>query len=143
MSMKNKGFSLIELIVVMAVMAILVLLAAPKYVGQMQEGRYTTIINDVKVLGEMAEAAMYNHPDEAWPILPDAVVIPADVLEYLKTEIGDNTITSADFKYLDANNIDRVVASINGDIFDYAVFLKSGSGKTGQVYYIQKVWDDI
>lgn len=45
---RNKGFTLIELIVVIAVIGILVLLAAPKFLGYTQEAKLSQIKNDVK-----------------------------------------------------------------------------------------------
>lgn len=53
----KKGFTLIELIVVMAVIGILVLLAAPKFMGFTQRAKETQIIHDVKV----AENAVTEH----------------------------------------------------------------------------------
>lgn len=50
----NKGFSLIELIVVIVIIGILVLLATPKFLNYIEEARYTQIINDIKVLENVA-----------------------------------------------------------------------------------------
>lgn len=47
--MKNKkGFTLIELIVVIAVLGILVLLATPKFIGYVEDAKVAQIKNDVK-----------------------------------------------------------------------------------------------
>lgn len=44
----KKGFTLIELIVVIAVLGILVLLAAPKFLGYIEKAKIAQIVNDVK-----------------------------------------------------------------------------------------------
>lgn len=45
---RKAGFTIIELIVVIAVIAILVLLATPKFLGYTQKAKTTQILNDVK-----------------------------------------------------------------------------------------------
>lgn len=45
----KRGFTLIELIVVMAILAILVLLAAPRFIGKTEDARVAQIMNDIKV----------------------------------------------------------------------------------------------
>lgn len=52
---KRAGFTLIELIVVMAVIAILVLLAAPKFLGYTQKAEETKMKNDIRVVEEVVE----------------------------------------------------------------------------------------
>lgn len=47
--MKNKkGFTLIELIVVIAVLGIIVLLATPKFIGYVEDAKVAQIKNDIK-----------------------------------------------------------------------------------------------
>lgn len=60
------GFTIIELIVVMAVIAILVLLAAPKFLGYTQRAQETQIRNDVKVVENMTDEYLMR-----MDILPD------------------------------------------------------------------------
>lgn len=62
----RKGFSLIELIVVMAVMAILVLLAAPRFLGYTKDAAVSAMQADAKVLSNAA--LQYNIKTEAWPV---------------------------------------------------------------------------
>ena len=58
---KNKGFTLIELIVVMAIIAILVLLATPKLMGHTQKARKTHIIHDIKVAEDKIAEYLVKH----------------------------------------------------------------------------------
>lgn len=53
MKMNNKGFSLVELIVVIAIMAILVGVLAPSVVGQVEKSRYS---KDVQALDSLASS---------------------------------------------------------------------------------------
>lgn len=65
-SLKQGGFTLIELIVVMAVLAILILLAAPRFIGQTERARQTQIKNDLKVVDNAINEYLMTHHD-----LPD------------------------------------------------------------------------
>lgn len=55
--LKNKGFTIIELIVVIAVIGILILLASPRYIGFTKEANVATMESDIKTL----ETAIINH----------------------------------------------------------------------------------
>lgn len=55
---RRRGFTLIELIVVMAILGILVLLAAPRLVGYTAHARETRIMNDIRVAEAKAEEAL-------------------------------------------------------------------------------------
>lgn len=61
------GFTLIELIVVMAVIAVLVLLAAPRFLGYTKDAGVTAMKQDIKVLSDAAE--VYHLNNEEWPIV--------------------------------------------------------------------------
>ncbi|NMA86823.1 MAG: type II secretion system protein [Tissierellia bacterium] len=51
----KKGFTLIELIVVMAIIGILVMLAMPKFMGYTEKAKLTKIQNDIKVAENKVE----------------------------------------------------------------------------------------
>lgn len=61
--MKNKAFTLIELIVVMAIIAILVLLAAPRFLGYTKEARETKLVNDIRVVENQVEEYLIKDDD--------------------------------------------------------------------------------
>lgn len=63
----KRGFTLIELIVVMAVIAILVLLAAPKFLGYSDKTKTTQITSDIKVLETQIDEYVMKHDN-----FPDA-----------------------------------------------------------------------
>ena len=61
--LRKKGFTLIELIVVIAVLGILVLLAAPKFLGYTAEAKLKHIQNDIKVYENSANAELTENPE--------------------------------------------------------------------------------
>ena len=68
----KKGFTLIELIVVMAIIGILVLLAAPKFLGYTKDAHVATMLADAKVISNAA--LIYNIETEgAWPVAEKVV----------------------------------------------------------------------
>lgn len=82
--MNKRGFTLVELIVVIAIIGILVLLATPKFTGYTQEAHKANIINDIKVLENKIEEYLIKNNDN----LPDDWTTLADnsVLEMAKSE---------------------------------------------------------
>lgn len=72
MKRRNNAFTLIELIVVMAIIGVLVLLAAPKFLGYTEDAKQTRIKNDIKVMENKIEEYLITHeglPDE-WTVKP-------------------------------------------------------------------------
>lgn len=80
-SRSNKAFTLIELIVVMAIIAILVLLAAPSFLGYTKDAKVTAMKQDTKVLADAAE--LYHVNNEDWPVNKDTspIIIPTGGVE--------------------------------------------------------------
>lgn len=63
----NKGFTLIELIVTIAILGILVLIAVPKTLGYVAEAEETKIKHDVKVMEQEMELASLEIEMSTWP----------------------------------------------------------------------------
>lgn len=73
---RKKGFTLIELIVVIAVLGILVLLAAPKFLGYVEEAKLAQIKNDSKAHESFIEVKRVNKDDyyKGWrPVSPETL----------------------------------------------------------------------
>lgn len=119
----NKAFTLIELIVVMAVIAVLVLLAAPSFLNYTKDAKVTALQQDTKVLSDAAE--MYYMKKENWP--------KGEIIE--KHDIGgvDKLYT------LDKTKLDDSIKNIKGDYSDYAI---STIGEyEGQVFHLKGIKD--
>ena len=67
----NKGFTLIELIVVIAVIGVLVLLAAPKFLGYTRDAKVAALQSDVKTLSNAALLFNIESEDDRWPFTDD------------------------------------------------------------------------
>lgn len=89
--LRNGGFTIIELIVVMAVIAILVLMAAPKYLGYTQKAKQTQTINDAKVIENAVDEYLFTYE-----------VFPNELLA-IDTEAFQSVI--ADGKLVDASGM--------------------------------------
>lgn len=76
--MNNKGFSLVELIIVIAIMAILLVVLAPQYLKYVEKSRNST---DLQNAAEIVSALQIYAAD------PDATTVPA---------AGDITISNGD-----------------------------------------------
>lgn len=62
--LKNKkGFTLIELIVVLAVLAIIMTIAVPKFIGVQEKAKRDADINSISLIAKAAELAYVQHPD--------------------------------------------------------------------------------
>lgn len=80
--MNNKGFSLVELIIVIAIMAVLVVILAPQYLKYVERSRNST---DIQNATEIVTAIQTYAAD------PEATVAPADFV----LKIEDTAVTPA------------------------------------------------
>lgn len=119
--MKNGAFTLIELIVVMAIIAVLVLLAAPRFLGYTKDAKVTAMQQDTKVLSDAVEK---HHIDNGeWPTL----------------EIIDNHgVGGVDELYkLDETKLGDSIKNIKGNYTEYGI---APNGKyEGEVFHIHGV----
>lgn len=118
--MQNKGFTLIELIVVMAIIAVLVLLAAPRFLGYTEDGNTTAIQQDLRVLSDATE--LYRLDSNDWPV---------DTDNEIRTGIG-----GLDTAYvIDENKLSSNIKNIYGDFKDYAIITKGDN--LGEIIHIE------
>lgn len=145
----NKGFSLIELIVVMAVMAVLVLIAAPKYLNYTKDAQATAMQADARVLSDAALQYEIKN-DGAWPATGEAfdvAVDNADLAGVLETAYKDaggtaedgsdaavaDVVAASGFKALDADALSNYVKRTKNDIDTY--FIGTEGKLAGEVFH--------
>jgi len=86
--LNKKGFTIIELIVVMAIIGVLVLLAMPKFMGYTEKARLTAIKSNIKQV-ENASERYYIYKQD-WPRLSDVPYTSAQITSFAQ-EITDKT----------------------------------------------------
>jgi len=85
---RKKGFTIIELIVVMAIIGVLVLLAMPKFMGYTEKAKLTQIKSDIKQVENASERYYIDKND--WPRLTDVPYTAAQITTFAQ-EITDKT----------------------------------------------------
>lgn len=122
---EKNAFTLIELIVVMAIIAILVLLAAPSFSNYTKDAKVTTMKQDTKVLSDAAE--MHYANNNKWPV------------DKSDTSIAIGLGGVEGLYPIDENEIESSIKNIKGDYSDYGL---STAGKyEGQVFHLNGVKD--
>ena len=121
---KTKAFTLIELLIVMAVIAILIAIAIPSFRGMQDEARKTKAQGDVRVLKIAVESWFKNHSNE----YPTASTTPLTTWEA--------TLTGAYPRILDAVLYDPFGAS---STTQYLYATDTGSINTAKYYIIYSV----
>lgn len=125
MEITNEGFTLIELVVVMAIIAILVLLAAPRFLGYTKDANVTTVKQDTKVLTDASE--LYHIDNNEWPIVVDSQPVL----------VGVGGLTNV--YPLDETKVKKSIKNIKGDYSDYGLAI---DGKyAGQAFHLDGVED--
>lgn len=69
--MNNKGFSLVELIVVIAIMAVLIGVLAPQFIKYVEKSRQTT---DIQNMDTCVSAVRAYYADKTWPAGKNIVI---------------------------------------------------------------------
>lgn len=114
--MNNKGFSLVELIIVIAIMVILVAVLAPQYLKYVEKSRVST---DVQTTVELINSMQVLASD------PDTTLATGGVFTATSTGTSEKILISADLR-------NALVASgmLTDDDFDSA----SGAGNSTSEY---------
>jgi len=125
--MNNKGFSLVELIIVIAIMAILIAVLAPQYLRYVEKSR---LQSDNSAIGELANAAKIAAADDninsaiqaasAGATVTvnrstGAVTCPVSVLTAETNKVVGSTLDIKSNTYKKATADPQVVVSIDGD----------------------------
>ena len=125
----KKGFTLIELIVVIAILGILVLLAAPRFLGYTKDAKVATMQADAKVLANAALIYNIEHEGE-WPVEDETVVATI-------TQGEGEGAKEINVVALDKEKLSDHVQSLKGEFTDYGIVIEKGSNQ-GSVYHIAK-----
>lgn len=117
----NKGFTLIELIVVIGIVGILTGIASPKFTGHSKDADVAAMKADTKTLSTAAEV-FYANNDE-WPSA---------------TEITEHGVGGAERLFLiNKDSIEKSIKNIKGDYDDYAISIDGDDA--GKVYHVEGV----
>ena len=133
----NRGFTLIELTVVMSVVATLVLLAAPNFTKQTNEATRTKHIANIS---EIESASERYHVDEGdWPRLTDDPYASEQIAAYAETifdETGKVVTLDPDGSYynIDYDKLDKYVKVDNADKHRYIL-----QNPKGKVFYLENL----
>lgn len=125
MNKNNKAFTLIELIVVMAIIAILVLLAAPSFLNYTKDAKVSNMKQDAQVLSRAAST--YHIANKDWPV--KEVTTPLN--------IGVGGVEG--LMPIDEAKVSNSIKNISGDYSDYALSTKGDY--EGQVFHLDGLED--
>lgn len=125
----SKGFTLIEMLVVIAIIGILVLLALPSYLGYTKDANVATMKADIRVLE--SAALVSNIDGQGWPVT-EADALPETVAGVKQAKDADADAEVV-VKAIDKDKIDNQVQSLKNKVEDYAI-ITSGKNE-GKVIY--------
>lgn len=131
LSLNNKAFTLIELIVVIAVIGILVLLAMPKFLGYTKDAKLVQIKNDVKTYETIIGAKLIQNDKlfDGWEIVTiDTMKSYANdgLLHDVKGSVEADSIEKGNYHKISEGTLKEGKTKLAGD------FIASSGGK---VYY--------
>ncbi|QUH22127.1 prepilin-type N-terminal cleavage/methylation domain-containing protein [Alkaliphilus sp. B6464] len=126
--MQRKGFTLVELIIVIVVIGLLAGMAAPKFMGVVRDARHANFVNDVDVLTTVATLVEtqreQNDPVYGHDVSGVALDFSknADLQDGLKAALADSGVQTAD--------IDAKLAEVKIMPIDAAKYSESLGKKT-------------
>ena len=125
----SKGFTLIEMLVVVAIIGILVLLAVPRYVGYTKDANVATMQADVRVLESAALVSSID--EEGWPVT-GVPITTGDAVTFVKVKDP-----GVEVKAIDNDAIKDQYQSLKNDVTKYGIITK---GKyEGKVVHLEGV----
>jgi len=133
---KKKGFTIIELIVVMAIIGVLVLLAVPKFMNHTQQARLTQIKSDTKQLENASERYYMDKND--WPRISDIPYTSAQITTFAQ-EVTDKTgqvvtlDSSGSYYDVDYTKLQQYIQKQKNDIH-YII-----QNPVGEIYHLGKL----
>lgn len=125
--MRKKGFTLIELIVIIAVLAIIVTIGVPRFLGQTKEASLTKLKHDARIVQDACDRYYYDHND--WPYLLDENGNPVMIqnpeeyrdaiihkIEYFEDEkLGTNPNTNVVLYEIDFNKLKPYIKRLDSN----------------------------
>ncbi|MDR3543327.1 MAG: prepilin-type N-terminal cleavage/methylation domain-containing protein [Desulfosporosinus sp.] len=92
---KKKGFTLVELIVVIAIIAILAAVLLPKYFGFTDNARQSNALSEAKSIRGIYETLYANSGNGVWPVIPTSAISTAPKSFIINDGVNDNTFPGA------------------------------------------------
>lgn len=93
--MNNKGFSLVELIIVIAIMAILIVVLAPQYLKYVERSRNSTDLQSATEFKDACEVYAADPEAEHPFVKGDTFTIKCENTTVTLTDTGDNSVAAA------------------------------------------------
>ena len=140
----QKGFTLLELMVVIGILAIMMLAAVPAYLGHQQDTEVNNVMRDTKTLEDAAmgefvkpstdgwEDGIVSTDDATWDFEVDGD--PVDLTDF------DGDLDDAELYEIEEDVLTDNVQRIYGDLSDYAIF-GSEADNSGEVISLDPVED--